>query len=446
MCRKRCMDGSRPTPESIRPGGRRAGLGLLAGVLVAVLVGCAQNAHGPDYREVPLAETTFSFAAPDVSFDIFKEYRLVPGDILDVLYHVRQDTMEEDFRMSVDHEVTVRFIDVPELTETQNVRPDGSISLPYLGVIPVSGRTVSEVTDDLKARYSELAKGPFRIAIDHEVAVKFVDLPELNEVQFVRPDGTISLPYLGVVTAAGKSIEELTAELKTAYTRVLKSPELYVLVTEPRSVWTDVRKKLQQPNLHIIVRGYREAIVQFKHDLHTAPRGLSRLVTIRPDGYATFALIGDMFVADKTIPEVDAALDEKYQQILLGLSVDLFLEEHSGSQIYVLGNVKNPGAYRILKPTPVVKALALAGSFLPGSEVDDMIVYRRHENKMVATKIDTAAVLRMEKDAALFYLQPDDILYVPRTALGQTADVMRDIADILFFRGWTIDPLDDFDK
>ncbi len=445
MCRKPCMGGCKPRPATGRFTRWLALLGLAA---LSASPGCVRNAMGPDGREVAMRETTFSFSVPDATYDIFKEYHLAPGDVLDVLYHVDSNALDEEFKLAVDHEVTVRFVDIPELTETQEVRPDGYISLPYLGVVRVADLSVAEVTEDLKARYRELAQQPFVIAIDHVLSVKFTDLPELNETQAVRPDGTVSLPYLGVVTAAGKTIEAFTAELKVAFARVLKSPEVYVLVSEPRTVWSEVRKKLQVPNIHVIVKKFHEVILQFKQDLHTAPRGLSRLVTIRPDGYATFALVGDMYVAGKTVPEIDTALDEKYTEVLHGLTVDLFLEKHSGSQIYVLGNVKEPGAYQILKPTPVIKALALAGSVLPNSETDDVIVFRRHGNEVVGTKIDVDAALRLEENSTFFYLQPDDIVYVPRNALSKTADVMRDIGDILFFRGWSasVRPFEDFDK
>ncbi|GEM_PF-577816 len=419
----------------------RPRIGCLAVVAVLLATFGCSGKQRPEYEEVPLDETTFSFAAADTNYDIFTTYSLAAGDVLDVLYHIDQRQQTENFRIEPDYELTVKFPDAPELTETQDVRPDGTISLPYLGVVPVGGKTVAELTTELQNRYRELSAGDYKIAPDHLLTVKFVELPELNEAQVVRPDGTVSLPYLGVVEVAGKSVAQLTDELKEKYTQVLKKAEIYVLVSEQAATWNELRKRLRTANLHVIVSRFREAIKDFKQDLHTAPRGLSRLVTVRPDGYATFALVGDMFVAGKTIPEIDKALDEKYAQILLGLSVDLFLEHHAGSQIYVLGNVKNPGAYPISKPTPIIKALALAGSYTKGSALDEIVVFRRHENKLVATRINVSAVLEMEEGSREFYVQPDDLVYVPRTGLAETAEMMQDIGGILFFRGWTTDPV-----
>ncbi len=442
MCPTSSTRGSRRTSGPARKRTPTA-LGSLACLLLLAQSACSQSSRIRPLEEVPISEMTFTFDRKDASFARFPDHRLMPGDVLEVLYHLRT-TRTNEFQVAIDNQVTVRFVDIPELNETQRVRPDGTISLPYLGVVPVAGMTVDGITRDLEGRYAAIARQPFRIGVDDQVGVKFVAVPELSEMQTVRPDGTISLPYLGVVAAAGKTVAEFTAELKAAYKGILNDPELYVVDTQPASVWVEVRKKLQEPKIHVVVEGFRDALQEFKNDLRTTQRGLGRLVTIRSDGYATFPLLGDLKAADRTIPDLAGVLNERYGEVMPDARVDLALQESPGSRIFVLGNVKSPGAYPIQQPTPVIKALALAGSFLPGSSVEDILVFRRHEERVVATKIDMDAVLRLKPGAAYFYLRPDDVLYVPRSGLSLTAEAMREVANIIFFRGITIDPVDPF--
>ena len=144
----------------------------------------------------------------------------------------------------------------------------------------------------------------FALAVNHTVAVKFPKHPELNETELVRPDGRISLPYLGEVSVAGMTVEELARELRTQYEKVLKDPDLYVVVPD-----------------------FRTASGELKQDPHTAPRGLSRLVTVRADGYATFAMLGDVRVAGRTLPEVSDDLNARYSRLLHGMRADLFLDK-----------------------------------------------------------------------------------------------------------------------
>jgi len=315
------------------------------------LAACAGNKELSPGSEVSLGKTTFSFDKDTYNYALFPEYRIVPGDVLDVLFQIRTWVKKEEFRL----------------------------------------------------------------AIDNEISVKFIHNSELNETQLVRPDGSITLPYLGEVKVIGKTVQELTKELKKSYSSILKNPELYVIVPE-----------------------FRSAIKELKKDLHTAPRGLSRLVTVRPDGYVTFPMVGDIYVANRTVPEITKELNAKYKDILPDLHCDLFLERHAGSVIYVVGQVRKPGAYKIVKPISLAEAMSLAGSYLSSARLDSVIVVRKHEDKLVATRVDLKAALSMEEGSEFFYLKPDDIVYVPKTWISKAAEVARDISDIIFFRGWSL--------
>ncbi len=409
---------------------------LLLLTIAFLLTGCG----APMTRtEVSLSETTFpSDQKTDGAYRIFKDYFIRPGDTLDVLYHIDTGSHnKQQFRLAVDYQVAVKFPNVPSLNEVQFVRPDGTISLPYLGVVLAAGKTVQELAVELRKRYATLSKGPGPIAPGQLLTVKFVKLPNLNETQAVRPDGTISLPYLGVVQAAGKTVAKLTEELIAAYKKHLSSPELYVLLSFARkNVLSERMKKELVQELYVVVHEFRSAINEFKKDLHTAPRGLSRLVRVRPDGFVTFPLLGDIFVAGKTIPAINKVLDKRYKTKLAGLSVDLFLERHSGTVIYVTGEVNKPGAYQIATPTPVVNALALGGGALPEAALDRIVIVRRSGKRISAITVDAGKVFGMQPGAKLFYLQPDDIVYVPPRGMANAARKAREIAAVIFFRGW----------
>ena len=323
---------------------------LLAVLIIALCIlisGCSHVDIPPD-EEVSMDRTTFSFNQDQAPYDLFPNYQIVPGDILDVLFQIRS-----------------------------------------------------------WVKYDE-----FKIAVDHTIEVKFLHAPELNETQRVRPDGNITLPYIGDIYVVDKTVKELQSELKERYKDILSIPTLYIWIPE-----------------------FRSSIKELKADLHTAPRGLSRLVTVRPDGYLTFPMVGDLFVAGKTIPEINKVLNEQYEKIMPGLHCDLFLEKHSGSVIYVVGQVRKPGAYNIPRPITLLEALGLAEGHLPGAKLSSIIVVRKHEQKMVATRVDLKKTLR--RDSSFFYLLPNDIVYVPKTWIAEAAEVARDIGSILFFRGWS---------
>jgi polysaccharide biosynthesis/export protein len=60
------------------------------------------------------------------------------------------------------------------------------------------------------------------------VKLTFSSAPELNQSQKVRTDGKLSLPLVGEVDAAGKTVGQLQAELIQLYKSQLKTPEVTV--------------------------------------------------------------------------------------------------------------------------------------------------------------------------------------------------------------------------
>ena len=62
------------------------------------------------------------------------------------------------------------------------------------------------------------------------VDIKFFYVPELNDSQVIRPDGKLSLQLIGEIQAAGKSPEQLRKSLFELYTPQLKKPDVSVIV------------------------------------------------------------------------------------------------------------------------------------------------------------------------------------------------------------------------
>lgn len=305
----------------------------------------------PERREVSINMTTFSFDRGQHPFEVFSDYVMAPGDLLDVLFQIRTWVKKDEFLLAVDHKITIKFLHASELDSSQQI----------------------------------------------------------------RPDGTITLPYIGSVNVVDMTVENLTRKLQEKYKSILNVPEILVEVPD-----------------------FRSSIRELKADLHTAPRGLSRLVTVRPDGYVTFPMVGDLLAAGRTIPELNDLLNQQYETILPGLHCDLFLEKHSGSLVYVVGEVRNPGGYEIRRPVTLPEAVSMASGWLPGAQLNSVFVIRRHENKLVAVRLDLKKMLAFQPGSEMFFLKPRDIVYVPKTWLKKAAEVARNLAEIVFFRGWAL--------
>jgi polysaccharide export outer membrane protein len=67
-----------------------------------------------------------------------------------------------------------------------------------------------------------------RLSPGDVLKLSFAEESDLDQTQKIRRDGTISLPYLGQVTAAGKRVIDLQRELTRRYDEYLDNPEVLV--------------------------------------------------------------------------------------------------------------------------------------------------------------------------------------------------------------------------
>ncbi|MBV8142797.1 MAG: polysaccharide export protein [Verrucomicrobia bacterium] len=78
------------------------------------------------------------------------------------------------------------------------------------------------------------------------VRVSFPAAPELNQTQKIGADGTLSLPLIGEVTAAGKTVGQLQEELARLYKPQLQDNEVLVTL-DTRAVPVVVSGAVQKP-------------------------------------------------------------------------------------------------------------------------------------------------------------------------------------------------------
>lgn len=75
----------------------------------------------------------------------------------------------------------------------------------------------------------------YRIGVGDELEIKFYFAPDLNATQQVRPDGRISLMFASDVKAAGLTPPQLAKRIRQTLRKTVKQPELVVVVRNAAS-------------------------------------------------------------------------------------------------------------------------------------------------------------------------------------------------------------------
>ncbi len=136
-------------------------------------------------------------------------------------------------------------------------------------------------------------------------------------------------------------------------------------------------------------------------------------VIIRPDGYLSFALAGDVPAAGRTVEELRADLETRLRKLMPDAVVTVSTKVLVGNRIYVIGKVARPGDFPIVRPTDVMQALSLAGGATPFADTDAIRVLRRVGAREITIPFRYSEVERGRRLDQNIILQSGDTVVVP---------------------------------
>ncbi len=191
--------------------------------------------------------------APLVDTDM----RLAPGDVLGITYISRNTP--EGYPLQTGDTLLVEYHQQEHLNRNAVVRPDGKITLPYVGDIEVGGKTVAEVNETVSGLYKE--KNLFKSLTNTVTLLSFHNkLRELQQMNTnsasgqtrqatVGGDGCLRLP-LGVnIQAAGRSVTKVAEEISCAYDTKIPGAEVLTELINMRHNYLYVLGEVNNPGL-----------------------------------------------------------------------------------------------------------------------------------------------------------------------------------------------------
>ncbi|HUY92385.1 MAG TPA: polysaccharide biosynthesis/export family protein, partial [Pirellulales bacterium] len=177
------------------------------------------------------------------------EYRLRVDDELEFVYRLTREETSKPYQLNVGDEIRVESLSDELLNRELIVQPDGTITLPLLGQVKATHRTVPQLREEVEKLYQKFYKSPAVTITPLRVNTQLEDLRATVDSRFgfggqsrrarVTPEGTIQLPAVGSVPAQGLSLNELKRELDERYAAEVEGIEITpVLATRaPRYVY-----------------------------------------------------------------------------------------------------------------------------------------------------------------------------------------------------------------
>ena len=167
-------------------------------------------------------------------------------------------------------------------------------------------------------------------------------------------------------------------------------------------------------------------------------------VVVGPDGRGVFPLISSVAVAGLTVPEANQALQQAYGQVLRNPQLETLVTQYNAAQVFVGGEVREPGAYPLKGDVNASRAVMIAGGLLPTAGTGKIIVIHGtgQDGRPIMRVVDLKLAIQRGDQARDPLIQPGDLVFVPRSSIAE-ADlfVQQHITNIVPFGtsvGYTI--------
>jgi polysaccharide export outer membrane protein len=191
--------------------------------------------------------------------------------------------------------------------------------------------------------------------------------------------------------------------------------------------FTDEQKAQINSDSHLPYR------IQTEDVLRVAVSGQKDLkadgVLVLPDGAVSLVGAGRVEVAGLSLDEADSLITAAYARDIRDPEVSVIVAETGGTRIYVLGEVRSPGMQKMPRGgLGIIGAVTLAGGFTEDAAPEGAVLVRVTGEGYLVKEIDLSNFGQVDAmDLALVGLQPYDVVYVPRSRIGDFGYFSRNV-------------------
>lgn len=271
---------------------------------------------------------------------------------------------------------------------------------------PIDGSTPSTAGVSEFPLNDPWAGNELRLRQQDRIKISVWGYPELNHIATIHGDGLVTFPLIGEVRASGKTIADVRYEVE----------EKLAANTAPVSA----------------ALRFGDVVTLF---VWNHPE-LAFSAVVQPDNTVSLPLIGVLEIADRNLKSLNAEIrkrltqyirnpdawlipEVKARRVLQNPRVSILPIELSPRKVAILGEVAINGQQVMMAGMRVMDVLANAQPFDHAALSSVVIIRQANSEKPSYRKLDLAAYMRGESPSQNLYVQEDDLIIIPKTAIAK---------------------------
>jgi protein involved in polysaccharide export with SLBB domain len=264
------------------------------------------------------------------------------------------------------------------------------------------------------------------------IEIRLRDVTVTTETVPVRSDGNISFSLVENVKAAGLTVVELDSSLTVELSRFFREPKVDIEVVEFHSQTVSILGAIESTNA---AGGGTIASGQGRYPLKKRTTVLDLILEAggtTPDAQLDLVRLvrgGKTYHLD--IQRVLNTGEKTHNVVLQGEDIIIVPGTALRSRkVIVLGEVASTGVYMFSEGVRLVEALSQAGGLTSAAQRDDIRVIRVIDGQPSMFRLDFNRIISGDLRQNVS-LQTEDVVYVPRSFLGDVNDVIARIDPLL---------------
>ena len=324
------------------------------------------------------------------------------------------------------------------LTRQVPVRMDGKISLPLIDDIQAAGLTPLQLKEMLTQKFRQFLSNPVvSVVVTEANSFKIYVSGQVKSAGLHRLRGETTvlqlIPLVGGFTD-GADQKKITVIRKEAgkdrrfvinYQKIISGEELGSNIVLKSGDTVIVPLESPEEEKQAILEKMPQGEVKADSDRYVIgpedvlyihvwkEEALTRSVPVRMDGNISLPLVHEVKAAGLSPFQLKESLTRRFKLYIENPIVSVTVMESNSYRVFVSGEVKTPGVYRIRSETSLLQIIPMAGGFTEWANQKKIMIIRKEEGKEKRFTVNYKRIVEGEDASSNLILKPGDTIIVP---------------------------------
>jgi polysaccharide export outer membrane protein len=140
---------------------------------------------------------------------------------------------------------------------------------------------------------------------------------------------------------------------------------------------------------------------------------LSRTVPVRIDGKISIPLVDEIQAAGLTPLQLKELLMKRLKEFVDIPNISVMVMEANSFKVYISGQVKNPGVYRLRSETTLLQIIPMVGGFTEWANQKKILIIRKENGKEKRMTVNYKKIVKGDDPSSNIILKSGDTIIVP---------------------------------